>query len=483
MVSVLVSDESSSLSSKESRHNKTRRVKTKTLMCALSVAVWCLFASIVCSFFFFVVPPENVKQATPQQTRSIVVRVREQEPRAVKISSSSRSWSRPPPSSQDHHRLRHMAQLNTQWDNRYKIVHVILMRFMQLQPDLLRLGQARLDLFHAITLPSIMQQTSQDFLLIIRTDPDLHPVLKESMLATLRRVPNAVLVGSNKVVEGFREVGMVDINATSIMSGSLALVQSYHDMAQEKMHIVLETRLDADDALSLTFVETIQRRAHKIWVAKKDEGVRVPREVADNSDWRVWCPGPHINWLFYSPWDGKSMTGSLVPMPSTKACITPGLTFGFQVNAKFVDVGVRQHQLLHSHLKRCEERPTRCLERLSGGEEAEPVALRARAPTSAGMKDVVPTILMTNTTNSKDLMKAVHHGIQESQLWASLPDLFGLNPASIWAMRFRMEANLPAMIADGLLGQCTGGHSCKNSSAVALRSLLNMSLGGVNSNM
>jgi hypothetical protein len=273
---------------------------------------------------------------------------------------------------------------------------------------------------------------------------------------------------------------MVDINETSVVSGSFALVQSYHEMAQT--HVVLETRLDADDALSLTFVDKIQRRAHKIWVAKKDEEVVRPEVAANNSDWRVWCPGPHINWHFYSPWDSKSMTGSLIPM-STTACITPGLTFGFQVNGKFVDIGVRQHHKFHSHLKTCEERPTRCLERLSGGDDGEAVALRARAPTSAGMKDVVPTT-MTNTTigTSKDLKNALRRGpeeeeSQQSQYWASLPKFFGLNPASIWAMRFRMEANLPAMVADGLIGQCTGGHSCKDSSTVALRSLLNMSLG------
>jgi Putative rhamnosyl transferase len=477
MVSVLYEDVSLC---KDSRRNKARRIKTTSLMFALLVAVWCLFAILVCSFFF-IVPPENVKQPSSQQIRPVRVLHVQQDAEAEISSLSRESW--PPPFSPDHHHLRHMVQPRTKWDNRYQIVHVILMRFMQSQPELLHLGQARLDLFHAITLPSIMQQTSQDFLLIIRTDPNLHPVLKESMLATLRHVPNAVLVGSNKVVEGFREVGMVDVNETTVMSGSLALVQSYHEMAQDKTHVVLETRLDADDALSLTFVEKIQRRAHKIWVVNKNEEamVRVPREVADNNDWRVWCPGPHIEWRFYSPWDSKSMTGSLIPMPATKACITPGLTYGFQVNAKFLDVGVRQHQLLHSHLKRCEERPTRCLERLSGGEEAEAVALRARAPTSAGMKDVVPRILLTNATNVIYPTKTQQHDIEQSQLWASLPNLFGLNPASIWAMRFRMEANLPAVLADGLLGQCTAGHSCKNSSVVLLRSLLNISL-GVNSN-
>jgi Putative rhamnosyl transferase len=466
MVSIL-RDESSSSSKDNSRYKK--RIKTKNLMFALFACVWCLFAITCVVYLFFFNVPEN---SSPQQTLTMWVRGQDS-PREI-------LWPALPASSQqDHHRIRHMVQPKSHWDNRYNIVHVILMRFMQHQPGLLHLGQARLDLFHAITLPSIMQQTSQSFLLIIRTDPNLHPTLKESMLATLQHVPNAVVVASNKVVEGFREVGMVDINETSIVSGSFALVKSYHEMAQYSDNIVLETRLDADDALSLTFVEKIQRRAHKIWVAKKDGGVVVvPQDEDDDvSDWRVWCPGPHINWHFYSPWDSKSMTGSLIPM-STTPCITPGLTFGFQVNAKFLDVGVRQHQLLHSRLKKCEQRPTRCLERLSGGENGEPVALRARAPTSAGMKDVVPT-MMTNTTYYKQIMK----DSQQSQYWASLPKLFGLNPASIWAMRLRLEANLPDIVADGLIGQCTGGHSCKNSSAVALRSLLNMSLGGVNANM
>jgi hypothetical protein len=466
-------DESTSSAKNNGRHKK--RIKTKNLMFALFACIWCLFAITGVVYLFFFNVPENVKQASPQQT-PLTMGVQGQD------WPGEFFWPAPlPPASsqQDHHRLRHMVQPKSQWDSRYHIVHVILMRFMQHQPELLHLGQARLDLFQAITLPSILQQTNQDFLLIIRTDPNLHPTLKESMLATLQHVPNAVVVASNKVVEGFREVGMVDINETSMVSGSFALVQSYHEMAQYSENIVLETRLDADDALSLTFVENIQRRAHKIWVAKKHEGVAVVRPDEEDdflNDWRVWCPGPHINWHFYSPWDSKSTTGSLIPM-STIPCITPGLTFGFQVDAKFLDVGLRQHQELHSRLKKCEQRPTRCLERLSGGLNGEPVALRARAPTSAGMKDVVPT-MMTNTAFYRQIIKA-----KQAEYWATLPKIFGLDPAAIWAMRLRLEANLPDIVTDGLIGQCTGGHSCKNSSAVALRSLLNMSLVGVNANM
>ena len=52
----------------------------------------------------------------------------------------------------------------TEWRNDENVVHVIQTRFMQNQHHLLALGQARLRLFTAVTVPSMRYQTQQQFL-------------------------------------------------------------------------------------------------------------------------------------------------------------------------------------------------------------------------------------------------------------------------------------------------------------------------------
>jgi hypothetical protein len=54
------------------------------------------------------------------------------------------------------------------WRNDHNVVHVIQTRIMQYQPDLLHLGKARLGLFEAFCLRTMVMQSSQQFLWIIR---------------------------------------------------------------------------------------------------------------------------------------------------------------------------------------------------------------------------------------------------------------------------------------------------------------------------
>jgi hypothetical protein len=54
------------------------------------------------------------------------------------------------------------------WSNDHNVVHVIQTRFQQHQPDLVHLGRARLALFKTFCLRTVSQQTSGQFLWIIR---------------------------------------------------------------------------------------------------------------------------------------------------------------------------------------------------------------------------------------------------------------------------------------------------------------------------
>ena len=331
------------------------------------------------------------------------------------------------------------------WNNDYNLVHVIQTRFMQQQPNLLHLGKARLQLFQTICLPSMLSQTSQQYLWIIRTDPQLHNELKTELLDTVRNVRNIVIVASNENPEGFREAGSIaDITPGSVWSGSYQMVQDYHQAAQDR--IVLETRLDADDGIAYGFVQSVQQQAASTLTHA----------------WKVWCVDSHVEWQYNDPWDAHTTRGSLFPI-RTIHCITPGLTWGYHVQASRRDIVVSEHHRIHKFVPSCEIQSARCLTRLQIGDSL-PLAIRARTPTSAGMANLI--------LNHK--RKFDHLPIQASQelLWNKVPDIFGLEATKIWEMRAYLQSHLTEIVKDALHGQCTKGHSCKVGSREALEALL-----------
>ena len=354
----------------------------------------------------------------------------------------------------------------TEWYNDHNLVHVVQTRFMQNQPNLLALGQARLDLFRSLTIPSMQHQTLQQFLWIVRTDPHLHPVLLEQLKKALAPLPNAVLVASNNNPEGWRCPHCIsDITEKSVLVGSFDLVRSYHSSAT--FHSVLETRCDADDAISVDFVELLQTSA--------TSGLRPL-----NNDWMVWCAENHLEWQYDSPWttyqnDTKGK-GALLALKAGH-CITPGLTWGYTVNASRSDIPVFKHQKIRQVINLCGSRIgldgetllSKCLVRL-GGEF--PLALRARTPTSAGMEHV----LIANVTEDRFPLDRLQHSkfrSTQNELWDVLGVLFGVTSENLWNVRTRIERNLFDIARDALEGQCTKGHSCKESSKEVLLRLSN----------
>ena len=106
---------------------------------------------------------------------------------------------------------------------------MIQTRFMQEQPHLVHLGKARLEIFKTITLPTVIKQTSQDFIWIIRTDPMLNETIREPLVELLADCPNHVLVASNSNPEGFRgDAAVADISRDVVWSGSYDLIHEYH---------------------------------------------------------------------------------------------------------------------------------------------------------------------------------------------------------------------------------------------------------------
>jgi len=89
-----------------------------------------------------------------------------------------------------------LQELQDSWD--HPLVHIVNTRFMQEQGHLKALGRARLYLFQTFCLPSMVQQSTQQFLWIIKTDPQLDPTLLRELIATVEPYPNIYLVASNK---------------------------------------------------------------------------------------------------------------------------------------------------------------------------------------------------------------------------------------------------------------------------------------------
>ena len=51
----------------------------------------------------------------------------------------------------------------------------------------------------------------------------------------------------------------------------------------------------------------------------------------------------------------------------------------------------------------------------------------------------------------------------QTELFDQLPLVFGIEPHNLYTVRAYIEENLESIVEDALSGQCTKGHSCKDS--------------------
>ena len=335
------------------------------------------------------------------------------------------------------------------WRNQFDVVHTVHTRFMQLQPHLIHLGRARLDLFRTITLPSMMHQTTSEFLWIIRTDPNLDGSLLRDLCNEVLKLPNAVLIASNQNDDDIRH-GIKDVTRESVLAGSYDLIMSYHEASLQKPR--LETRLDADDALSSGFLASLQARVAPMLSSQ-----------ANQISWITFCSFDSLEWQLYSPFDGHSKDGLLICTHS-HACVTPGLTYLYEVNATKNDLPTQKHHKLSKTIPPCQmpNRHDKCLQRIAPTPQT--CVLRARTPTSAGMSGVLPN-------KARDGREQISHRFVSfhEKLWRELPSRYGVSTDNLVVARSNLLSDLPAIVDDALLGQCTKHHSCKQSSKMQLK--------------
>jgi len=257
------------------------------------------------------------------------------------------------------------------------IIHIINTRFMQEQGNLTILAKARLHLFQTFCLPTIIHQTSQNFIWIIKTDPTLNETVKDELIRLLQPYRNYFLVGSEQDSNGAWRGGVEGEELLSrheesngIYTGDVDLIRAAR-LASERQ-IILETRLDADDGLHTDYIQFLHDDA-------------VERFSANDSQvaWFYWCIKKNVDWISFQEGD----IGRVINVDNPRFCITPGLTVGFNVGTRFEDVPRVGHHKLYDHIKNrkgCGGRD--CLQLVI---EKNITAIRARTATSAGTKNII----------------------------------------------------------------------------------------------
>jgi hypothetical protein len=331
----------------------------------------------------------------------------------------------------------------TEWP----LIHIINSRFMQDQGYLTFLGTARLHLFRTFCLPTMVKQSSQNFLWIIKTDPNLDADILHELLQDLQPYDNFYLVASNENFlinpesPGAWRDGAegMDILKAKIHTGNLTVL--HQAIALRESRPIIETRLDADDGLHLLFVEYIQL-------------VAAQRFLDPELNWLYWCSRRHLEWHASANTtigDTSLSKGAILPVRHTHLCTTPGLTVGYNVNVKVEDVPLHPHDVLYRNVINSTEcyseklaADSPCLELV---EDLLFVSVRSRTLTSAGMLKV-------------DLEYVIKPKL-EKQLWVLLKERFAFNETMARQMQDYLTRHQTQIAYENLVGQCTRGHSCK----------------------
>jgi len=146
-------------------------------------------------------------------------------------------------------------------------------------------------------------------------------------------------------------------------------------------------------------------------------------------------------------------------------CATAGLTMGYGVHTHLSEIPRANHVYLHKKIPAClKGGKRRCIQRVG---VYIPAAIRARTPTSAGMKNVMVTDKVRK--NYKNIQ---YQEEKQSNLWKGMEKYFNLSKQNYGKVKKHILEHLNGIVADNLEGQCTSGHSCKKSSKKTLKKML-----------
>lgn len=365
----------------------------------------------------------------------------------------------------------------TEWP----LIHIVNTRFMQEQAALTTLGMARLHLFWTFCFPTMIGQSTQQFLWIIKTDPqfcsDDNPVFRQ-LVETVQPYPNIYIVGSNTNflispdLKGCWRDGAEgrDLLQSKIYTGNMTRLHQAIALREERP--ILETRLDADDGLHQLYLAYMQYVALKrfgvVAEGAKDQDENDSRAVSSTGSttkWLYWCTRRHLEWRSSPNNESTSKEysafGLLNPVEHSKLCITPGITVGYNVGVEAADVPSEAHDVLYKRLVNstaCYQHPPSSIKAVDPNkplcldlvDDLLFSAVRSRTWTSAGMLNV----------QSPD--HSYRHSIKASdKLWQLLEDRFHLNRTQALNTQSFLHQHKAQIAYENLLGQCTSHHSCK----------------------
>lgn len=404
----------------------------------------------------------------------------------------------------------------------WPIIHVVSTRFMQGQGNLVNLARSRLKLLEVICLPSLMEQTILDrrglsevyvgtkwrgelnrlfhashsrgkvadpvFLWIIKVDPNLDEGILNELRAILEPVRRFTLVvGSNTNYGigikpgGWRggEAGRDILNAYdggrvyfpgNDDGGAYHMIRRAHDAREDR--VVLETRLDADDAVNVDYFASLQRTALRTLVDRDISSYNdSENEQSRAARWLYWCPRTHIQWNPSSFDSTSDNPGTLQVLQMPYHCITPGLTLGFAVGTREENVPRYTHDKLYWELtinhnisgaRNATAQAIESSDRHDCGlypssqcavfvEDPRVSAFRSRALTSAGMNNI-------ETRGAPSLATDDEYEEIAATLWEhTIEDHFGINTKRVKEAADFLVANYLGTIKDNLRGQCSHG--------------------------
>jgi hypothetical protein len=252
----------------------------------------------------------------------------------------------------------------------------------------------------------MIHQTTDNFVWVIRTDPDLEKGPLQDLINLLSPHSRFYLVLTNDNQKALAE--LANAEPSTFLSGDLARLRGILSMRYDN---VLETRLDADDGLRLDFFEHIQQRP-----------VGSPR---------VYCVDTHLEW--------HSSTDSLKPARK-EHCVTPGLTVMVNTNQTQA-ITLPPHHKIHKEWPSCLDQPSEgCLGRLDSFKG--PSAIRSRTPTSAGMANVHEDEEEDNALRD-----------EQDRLWSAVEIDFGLDHNTVRQVKSVLDKSLLNIAQDNLAGQ------------------------------
>jgi hypothetical protein len=288
---------------------------------------------------------------------------------------------------------------------------------MQHQPSLLALGHARLELFKAVCLPTMLCQDTSDFLWLILIDPQLLPELFDKLKQLIAPHQNFFLVRHDD-----SNVNLQTLDPSLVATGDIELLRRAARLLSSS--ILVETRLDADDGLARYLLRTVKERAVQ----------RLSQIYNNPNGWAAFCIHRHFEWHSYAK---HGPAGGLL-LVKRMHCVTPGLSFALAPGTDHSQLTSSSHQQLHGVIPPClTGTQTACLHRLE--EIAEPIAIRGRTPTSAGMSDI--------GRDYNELLSSL------PVFWENLQDNFCISLQSLMVTKHYLEINVAEIARDNLQGQ------------------------------